>query len=129
MVTTILSDRGHRFKMCETYDTSSPGVKLSATLLTFSTQAAGTSSAAQTVTLTNSGTASLTFTASMALTGGQADDYSFTTTCGASLSAGARCTLSVTFKPVSASKKLASIKIYDNAAGSPQSVVLIGTGS
>ena len=23
MVTTIVSDRGHRFKMCETYDTSS----------------------------------------------------------------------------------------------------------
>jgi hypothetical protein len=107
---------------------SAAAVKLSATTLTFASQAAGTSSAAQTVTLTNSGSTALTLT-SITLTGGQADDYVLTKSCGASLAAGASCTLSVTFKPVSAGTKLANITIVDNASGSPQVVVLTGTGT
>ena len=106
---------------------AAPAVKLSASSLTFASQAAGTSSAAQTVTLSNSGTASLSLS-SITVTGGQADDFALAKTCGSSLAAGASCSLSVTFKPVSAGKKLASISIADNAGGSPQTVALTGTG-
>jgi hypothetical protein len=107
---------------------AAPSVKLSATSLTFSSQAPGTSSVAQTVTVTNSGSASLSFS-SITVTGGQSDDYVLTKTCGTSLAAGASCTLSVTFKPVSAGTKHAALSIADNAGGSPQAVALTGTGS
>jgi hypothetical protein len=104
-----------------------PTVKLSATSLTFANQAAGTTSAPQVVTVTNSGGGTLTLK-SITVTGGQADDFLLTETCGPSLAAGASCKLSITFKPVSAGHKLASITIADNASDSPQSVALAGTG-
>ena len=107
---------------------STPSLRLSASALTFASQVAGTSSAAQTVTLTNSGTASLTLT-SISLTGGQADDYVLATTCGASLAPTASCTLSVTFNPVSAGTKLASVTLVDNAGDSPQLIALTGKGT
>jgi hypothetical protein len=102
-------------------------VTVSATTLTFHNQAAGTASSAQTVTVTNGGTAAVTLT-SIAVTGGESDDFLSTTTCGASLAAKASCTVSVTFKPVSPGAKSASLSIADNASGSPQKVALSGTG-
>src|SRR5208337_4811955 len=71
-----------------------PAVTLSAASLTFASQAPGTSSAAQTVMVTNSGTATLTF-ASIVISG----DYTQTNTCGTGILAGAACTISVTFSP------------------------------
>jgi probable HAF family extracellular repeat protein len=103
-----------------------PTLKLSATGLTFASQSVGITSGAQTVTLTNAGTAALTLH-SFTLKGGQADDYILTKTCGVSLAANASCVLSVTFKPVSVGVKMANISISDTATGSPQSVALSGT--
>ncbi len=107
---------------------SAPAVTLSATSLAFGNQAAGSTSAAKSVTVTNSGSGSLTLTA-IALSGAQADDFGLSKTCGSSLAAGASCTLSVTFKPVSTGAKVASVSITDNASGSPQSIALTGTGT
>jgi hypothetical protein len=107
---------------------AAPVVKLSTTQLTFASQLVGVTSAAQTVTLTNGGTGALTLT-SITVKGGQADDYILTKTCGASLAANASCVLSVSFKAVSVGAKQAFINIADNAAGSPQSVALSGTGA
>jgi subtilase family serine protease len=107
---------------------SSAAVKLSATSLAFGNQSAGSTSASKSVTVTNSGSASLTLS-SIALTGAQADDFALSKTCGGSLSAGASCTFSVTFKPVSSGAKVASVTLTDNASGSPQSVALTGTGT
>jgi hypothetical protein len=107
---------------------SSPAVTLSPTSVTFSSQTVGTTSAAQTVKLTNSGKASLSIT-SIALTGGEADDFVLTKGCGSSLAAGASCTLSISFKPASSGTKKEAITITDNASGSPQSVSLTGSGS
>jgi hypothetical protein len=45
------------------------------------------------------------------------------------LAAGASCTISVTFKPTKTGARSATLKITDNAAGSPQQVLLSGTGS
>jgi hypothetical protein len=105
-----------------------PGVELSSTALLFPKQATGTSSVGQTVTLINSGASTLTLR-SITLAGGQADDYVLSPTCGASLAAGAGCTLTVVFKPVSAGTKHASIIIADDASGSPQSIAVTGTGT
>src|SRR2546422_665480 len=52
------------------------------------------------------------------------------TTCinGATLAAGANCVLNLTFTPTAASARTATVTITDDAAGSPQSVSLTGTG-
>ena len=44
------------------------------------------------------------------------------------MSAGANCTISVTFKPAAGGTRTGALSISDNALGSPQSVALSGTG-
>jgi len=103
-----------------------PAVTLSATSLSFASQQVGTASSAQTVTLANTGTAALSIS-SIHITGRQADDFTLAQNCGTSLAAGKSCTLSVTFKPVAAGAKSATVGIVDNAHGSQRSVALKGT--
>ncbi|MGO8790036.1 MAG: beta strand repeat-containing protein [Terriglobia bacterium] len=110
---------------------SAPTAGVSATTLTFSSQNLGTTSAAQTVTLNNTGNAALTLS-SIALAGANAGDFGKTTTCGSSLAAGGNCTISVTFAPTSIGSRAASLNITDNSnnvAASVQSVGLTGTGA
>src|SRR5438552_4729310 len=107
---------------------SGPNATLSPTSLTFSTQAIGTTSAAKTVTLKNTGTTSLTIS-SIAITGTNAGNFAQTHTCGGSLAAGASCTVSVTFKPTASGTRTAALSITDNASGSPQKVTLSGIGT
>jgi Abnormal spindle-like microcephaly-assoc'd, ASPM-SPD-2-Hydin len=105
-----------------------PAVSFSPTSLTFAAQALNTTSAAQSVTLTNTGAASLTISG-YSFTGTNAIDFSQTHTCGTTLAAGASCTISVSFKPTSAGTRTASLAVADNAPGSPQTVALTGTGN
>jgi len=103
---------------------TAPAVRLSATSLTFTGQLVTTTSAAQTVTLTNTGNAALAITSLAA--GG---DFAQTNTCGVSVAAGATCTISVTFVPTASGTRTGTITIKDNAAGSPQVVPLTGVGT
>jgi hypothetical protein len=103
---------------------SGPNATPSPTSLTFATQLVGTSSSAQPVTLTNYGKMALSI-ASIAASG----DFSQTNTCGSSLAAEANCTISVTFKPTQRGPRTGTLSITDNAAGSPQTVSLTGTGT
>ncbi len=108
-----------------------PAVSLSPTSLSFGNQNVGTTSAARTVTLTNSGTADLAIN-SIGLGGTNAGDYAQSSTCPLSpgtLAASASCTISVTFTPTATGASSASLTITDNASGSPHSVALSGTGS
>ena len=98
-------------------------VSLSATTKTFASQNQGSTSAAQTVTLTNSGVAVLNI-ASIVASG----DFARTTTCGATLAMGANCTLSVTFTPTAAGARSGSVVITSDAASSPDTISLSGTG-
>jgi len=100
-----------------------PAVSLSPTSLTFSAQTEGTTSAAQSVTLTNTGNASLSIT-TISATG----DFAEKDTCGATVLAGANCTINVTFTPVVSGSRTGSVTITDNAAGSPQTISATGTG-
>jgi hypothetical protein len=95
--------------------------------LNFGSVTVGTTTAAKTITLTNIGTTALTIT-SIALTGTGGGDYLQTHTCGASLAAGASCSISVQFKPTVTGARSAVIKVADNAGGSPQQVPLSGKG-
>ena len=99
-------------------------VVLSPTSLTFAAQLIGASSVSQSVTLSNTGSASLAIT-SIASSG----DFSQTNNCGSSVAAGASCSISVTFTPTKPNSRTGSITITDNATGSPQSVPLTGVGT
>ena len=105
-----------------------PTVNLTPASLTFAAEAVGSTSAAQMVTVQNSGTAALTLT-SETITGKNKGAFvKSATTCGASLAVGASCTVSVEFKPAGKGALDAALSISDNATGSPQSVSLTGTG-
>jgi sugar lactone lactonase YvrE len=87
----------------------------------------GSSSAAQTFTITNTGSGTLSVT-SIALGGATPGDFTTSNNCITPLAAGAFCTVSVTFTPGFPRLSLASVLVTDNASGSPQSVVITGTG-
>jgi hypothetical protein len=101
---------------------------LSPTRLTFASQAVGTTSAAQTITLNNTGNLPLSLS-SLAPTGANAGDFAQTTTCGAGLAVKSGCKITILFTPSAAGVRTASLSIADNASGSPQSVSLSGTGT
>ena len=107
---------------------TAPVDSLSPTSLAFGNQSVGTTSTAQTATLSNTGSTALSIT-SLALTGTNASDFAQTNTCGSSVAAGANCTISVTFTPAASGSRTASVSITDNASGSPQTVSLSGTGT
>jgi hypothetical protein len=104
-----------------------PTAQASPTSLTFAAQTVSTSSAAQAVTLSNTGTAALTVSG-ITFTGTNPADFSQTNNCGTSLANGSTCTINVTFKPTAAGSRAATLQVADNAAGSPQLVSLTGTG-
>jgi hypothetical protein len=49
-------------------------------------------------------------------------------TCGASLAVGAQCSAQIAFSPTAAGSRAGSLTVVDNAASSPQSLQLSGTG-
>jgi hypothetical protein len=103
-------------------------VSLSPSNLTFASQAVGATSAAQVITVNNTGNAALTLT-SLGLSGTNPGDFAQTNTCGASVAAGANCTVSVTFTPAASGSFTAAVTLTDNATGSPQTISLTGTGT
>ena len=107
---------------------TAPAASLSPTNITFGSQTVGSTSAAQTITLSNTGNAALTIS-SIALTGTNPGDFAQTNTCGSSVAAGANCTISVTFKPPATGTLTAAVTFTDNASSGTQSVSLSGTGA
>jgi hypothetical protein len=82
----------------------------------------------QTVTLSNTGSASLSLSA-VAVTG-PFGIVTSGTTCEASgaVGPGSSCTVAVNFTPTSGGQAAGALSFSDNAAGSPQTVALTGTG-
>jgi hypothetical protein len=109
---------------------ASAAVTFTPTSLTFASQATGTTSAAQTITATNSGDQSLFFN-NVAIGGADPLDFTIgTDDCiGTTLPVGASCSISVTFSPNTTGTLTADVVYTDNAPNSPQSVPLTGTGS
>jgi hypothetical protein len=96
----------------------------------FASETIGATSAATTVTLTNSGNATLTITG-ISIAGTNPTDFATTTgsnACGSSVAAGASCNIYVTFTPAGAASYSATLSVADNAAASPQTVALTGSG-
>ena len=95
---------------------------VSPTSLTYVNQAVGSKSAAQTFTLTNEQSTALNV--AIATSG----DFAETDTCGTSLAPSLSCTISVTFAPTFPLTRTGSVTVTDNAANSPQTVMLSGVG-
>lgn len=105
-----------------------PSVGFSPTSLSFSNQTVLITSSPLSTTLTNTGTATLNIS-SITLTGTNSGDFAISAnTCGATVAASATCSISVTFTPSVAAARSANISVADDAAGSPQTVPLTGTG-
>ena len=101
-----------------------PVVTLSTNTLTFNSQAIGSTSAAQPVTLSNIGSAPLVISNVT-----QSGNFAQINNCGTSVAAGSSCTINVTFTPTASGNLFGTITITDNAAGSPQSIALSGVGA
>jgi hypothetical protein len=103
-------------------------VTLSRSSITFQPQTVGTTSAAQSVTLTNHGTTALQIS-SISISGTNSGDFLISfNTCPPDLVASANCTVSVEFKPTATGTRTASLSFSDNGGASPQIVKLTGTG-
>ncbi len=100
----------------------------------FGNQGVTSSSATQVFTLTNTGSAVLNINA-ISLVGDNAADFAFdpgTTTCpldGGSVAVGDSCAIGVAFTPSDTGARIAKINVDDDAAGSPQTIPLAGTGT
>jgi len=104
-----------------------PVVSLSTTSAAFGSVAVGSATASQYITMTNTGGQALSIT-SISVTGTDASSFVFGNSCGTSLAAGANCSIHGHFAPAAAGPLTAAITIVDNAANSPQSIALSGTG-
>ncbi|GAA4188273.1 hypothetical protein GCM10022252_23210 [Streptosporangium oxazolinicum] len=102
-----------------------PTVSLAASpvSLTFPARTVGSTSPAQAVTVTNTGTGSATL-GTVATTG----DYAQTKTCGTTLAAGASCTVNVTFTPTATGTRTGTLSVASNDPNGPLTVSLTGTG-
>jgi hypothetical protein len=105
-----------------------PADVLSPTSLVFAAQKVGTSSAVQTVTLTNpiNGLSTPLTIASIATVG--ADFAISSNTCGGSLAAGTSCTIGITFTPTTTGPLTGLLAVFDDSPNPQRGVTLSGTG-
>jgi hypothetical protein len=103
---------------------SGPVVSLAPGSLIFSGQQPGTTSAAQIVTLTNSGNMVLSVS-KVQVTGAFAE----TNNCSAALAASSSCTINITFTPTASGALSGTLTVSDSAANSPQTESLTGSES
>jgi Beta-propeller repeat len=89
----------------------------------FSSQQINTSSAAQAVTLTNTGNATMNIS-SVQVTG----DFFQTNTCSAALASASSCTVNITFAPTASGSRNGTLTI-NTGVGSPLTANLSGSGS
>src|ERR671933_2921558 len=107
---------------------SAPAVAFSPTSLTFAAQNVGTTSAPQSITVTNTGNAGL-FINSAAVRN-TLDFTEVSDGCsGLTLAPGTSCSVSITFSPTASGTRSAAFTLTDNAANSPQTVPITGTGT
>ena len=108
---------------------TAPIASLSSTIMGFGQINVGTTSVVQTVTLKNTGASALQVSA-LTVSGSEFALAASGGTCTATsvLAVSASCTVGVTFTPATASVRSATLSITHNAASSPSTVSLAGTG-
>ena len=99
-----------------------PAVSVSPGALGFGAVPTGTTSPAQTVTVTNSGNAAAPVSSI-----GASGDFSQTNTCGSSIAANSSCTVTVRFTPAASGNRSGTLTV--TAGGTTNTVALSGTGT
>jgi hypothetical protein len=113
---------------------SAPIASLTEASLVFGSESVGSRSGAQSVTLSNQGSATLTVS-NIALTGANASDFAIATsgtTCpvsGGTVIVQGNCSVAIQLAPQTPGAKNASLSFTDNAPGSPQQVTLSGSAT
>jgi len=126
---TIASDAATPFAPVGLTGTgTTPVVSLSTLSLNFQSQVLNVASAAMPITLKNTGSGALNFSSAIAISGAAAGDFTQTNNCGLQVVAGGSCVINVTFKPTVLNSRIAVLTFTDDAADSPQTVALSGTG-
>jgi len=109
--------------------TQSPAVTIAPATLTFGNSVAtvteGTTASAN-LTVTNSGTAALHIS-NIALAGANSSDFSYSApNCSTAIAANSSCTIAVTFFPLAAGARSATITLTDDAPNSSQTIAVNG---
>ncbi len=126
-VTGVDGSLTHQTTISLTVTGNGPAVQLVPASLTWGKKLVGTSGT-KSVTLTNTGSSTLNIS-SLTITGDP--DFTFKTvakSCKTTVAAGASCFIKVTFTPQAIGARSATVNITDNAADSPQTIPLKGTG-
>lgn len=121
-VLTITDSAGTQTAQLSGTGNASATDTLTPSSLSFAQQAIGTTSAAQQITLTNSGDVALTLITAAVSAG----DFTATNSCGASLNPHSTCAISVAFVPTAIGTRTATLTISDQFRS--QTVTLSGTG-
>lgn len=110
--------------------TPQPVIGLSSRAITFGSQTVQTTSAPMVVTVSNTGSANLTLQA-LTIAGTNAAEFARAGTCaaGGNVAPAGSCTIALTFTPQAIGARSASLSITHNAAGTPSTVTLSGTGA
>jgi hypothetical protein len=138
IVSTWLGDAGGTYQLVATGGTAgatcaspqppAPNIAVDSASLRFGSQAIGTTSQAQTVVVTNSGTAALAITRISAL-----GDFGFSSNCPLSpntLAVNGSCNIDVTFTPLSAGGQQTFVYVDSNASnGSSLPIPISGEGT
>lgn len=106
-------------------------VELLPTYLEFPSTAVGKTAPVRQLMLSNSGSTTISLSGpgyGIAIRGSGTSSFLKTTSCAANLTPQGQCTINVTFKPVEKGNLNAELTVMDNASGSPQTVLLSGTG-
>lgn len=102
---------------------------LSSYSLMFAARDEGSTSIAQTITLTSNGNLPLYITG-VSLAGANPGDFSIqSNTCAGTIAVNGTCAVSISFAPTASGARAAVLQIVSNAATSPDTVQLSGTGN
>src|SRR5438105_6997947 len=111
-------------------EAAAPAVTFTPTSLTFGAQAIGTTSAAQSVTIANTGNAPLFINSAQTRGANPLDFTEVSDGCsGLTLAAGTSCSVSINFSPTATGTRSGTLIVTDNGANSPQTVPVTGTGT
>jgi len=123
---SVVANTGNLTKMVTAQVTvPAPGIGLSTMLLAFGNQQMNTTSASQTITVTNHAAAGMKINSIVS----NLSQFTETNNCGTGLAAGATCTVTVTFNPNAVRSFSGTLTFTDKDHSSPQVVTLTGTGT
>jgi regulation of enolase protein 1 (concanavalin A-like superfamily) len=126
--TLMLATYGRGIWALDVNASSGPAFTASPSSVTFASQAVGTTSPSQAVAIRNTGTAPMNVQ-SVSIGGGSSFGLTSDACTGATVAAGASCTVQVAFTPVASGSQSGTLSIADSAPGSPHRVPLSGTGT